>query len=131
VPRPPDKKSKWLRIQVMPRNEEEAELARGFREVCIRDSLQMTDEVFKWLRTWLQAHNWPPGNPQQPLTKFSVKEPKPLPPNWCETHREWLCPDHIRLHALKWGCRVVHRSGMPEAVHCAGDQGFCREKVLK
>jgi len=70
MPRPPSPESKTNRLVLAPKPGEEAKV-NAFKEICSRDGYRISDELLKLVERWLREHNWPPGNPQLPLTKFS------------------------------------------------------------
>ena len=70
MPRPPLSTSKTTRLVLIPKPGEEAKI-NAFKEICARDGYQVRDELSKLIDGWLIKHNYPPGNPQLPLTKFT------------------------------------------------------------
>ena len=61
---------------------------RGFKEVCLRDGLEMNRELDRLLSQWLTMHHWPPGNPQ---TQIDKKWPSGSAPN----EKKPLVPDYV------------------------------------
>jgi len=70
VPRPPLSTGKTTRLVLVPRPGEEAKI-KAFKEICARDGYRVSEELSKLIDGWLIKHNYPPGNPQLPLTKFA------------------------------------------------------------
>jgi len=70
VPRPPLSTGKTTRLVLVPRPGEEAKI-KAFKEICARDGYRVSDELSKLIDEWLIKHNYPPGNPQLPLTRFT------------------------------------------------------------
>ena len=71
MPRPPLSTSKTTRLVLIPKPGEEAKI-NAFKEICARDGYRVSDELSKLIDGWLIKHNYPPGNPQLPLTKFTL-----------------------------------------------------------
>ena len=70
MPRPPLSTGKTTRLVLIPKPGEETKI-KAFKEICARDGYQVSDELSKLIDGWLIKHNYPPGNPQLPLTKFT------------------------------------------------------------
>ena len=70
MPRPPLSTGKTTRLVLVPRPGEEAKI-KAFKEICARDGYRVSDELSKLIDEWLIKHNYPPGNPQLPLTRFT------------------------------------------------------------
>ena len=70
MPRPPLSTSKTTRLVLVPKPGEEAKI-KAFKEICARDGYRVSDELSKLIDEWLIKHNYPPGNPQLPLTRFT------------------------------------------------------------
>jgi len=78
VPRPPLSTSKTTRLVLVPKPGEEAKI-KAFKEICARDGYRVSDELSKLIDEWLIKHNYPPGNPQLPLTKFTFDSGVQIP----------------------------------------------------
>ena len=49
---------------------------RAFRELCTRNGLSMSEELFnRGIESFLKDHNWPPGNSQTLLFQNQSKNP--------------------------------------------------------
>jgi len=85
--RPPDPKSKNPRLIHDAQDTGQEMHVRGFKEVCLRDGLEMNRELDLLITGWLHLHNWPPGNPQAQIDKkwdsgVHPDEKKPLVPEY-------------------------------------------------
>jgi len=65
--RKPDPRSKVARVVLDAKLGQEPQI-RAFKEICYRDGLDASDELFQLIHGWLKGHNWPPGNPQTQIT---------------------------------------------------------------
>ena len=64
MPKLANPQSETLHIQLKAKPEWEVHL-RAFREICSRNGLSMSEELYnRGVLAFLQAHNWPPGNSQ-------------------------------------------------------------------
>ena len=70
--RPPNPETRTLQLNFKPKPGWEPSF-KAFKEVCARDSLEMSEEFFHFLTDWLKHHNWPPGNPQRSITEYQDK----------------------------------------------------------
>ncbi len=104
--RPPNHNAKTARITFIPKPSQE-EKARAFKEICARDGLTASEELYVKIEEWLVEHNYPPGNPQTLL--FRPPAARSQPPNWCETCKGYICPKHIEECKAK-GHRLLFKS---------------------
>lgn len=72
MPKPPNPESKGTKVTLSSKPEWVAEI-RAFKEICARNGLSMSLELYKrGVRSFLRDHNWPPGNSQTSLSVFGV-----------------------------------------------------------
>jgi hypothetical protein len=86
MPRPIDPKGKTARLVLAPRSDQETKV-RAFREICIRNKISISDELFKRVDEFLKEHHWPPGNSQVLMKEFlptPVGLVKPLQCHFCK-----------------------------------------------
>jgi hypothetical protein len=86
MPRYPDPKSKGEHIHIVCKPGRETDF-RGFKQVCLKDGLDMSDEFYGLMQHWLKKHNWPPGNPQRQIEQFKAPVvPVPAKPPMCPAY---------------------------------------------
>lgn len=78
--RPPNPDSKTAHLLHTPQDTGQEMRVRGFKEVCVRDGLEMNRELDFLLSGWLELHHWPPGNPQARIDKNWPSEAQPETP---------------------------------------------------
>jgi hypothetical protein len=67
-----DPGAKTLQLICRPKPGQEDKF-RAFKEICVRNNLQVTDQLFIFgVEAFLRKHHWPPGNSQTLLAKFQA-----------------------------------------------------------
>ena len=64
------------------KTEADKTLVKNVKQLALQDNIDQRDLVAEGLKLMLRAHNFPPGNPQLPLSKFTEKlevDKKPVP----------------------------------------------------
>jgi len=67
----PEAKTAQVCVKAKPGQEE---FIRAFKELCLRNRLEMQGELMELIKSWLKTHNWPPGNSQTALKSFGFKK---------------------------------------------------------
>lgn len=70
MPRLAKPDAKTLRLTLIPKPHQEIKI-RAFKELVARNELEISEVLFEKVEEFLKEHNWPPGNSQLPLTKFT------------------------------------------------------------
>ena len=89
------------------KDETDNELIKFFKEVCLRDGLEMRRELLDLLRhSWATKHNWPKGNPQQQVTEyFESHEESTAVCEVCKEPAVYKCTTIFPINTVKDLCQ--------------------------
>ena len=108
-----DPKAKTLRVTLVPKPGMEPTL-RNFKELCRRDNLDMSQELFGMIQNWLKNHNYPPGNPQTLILPFA-RGARPVVEKRVSMPRcEWY---KVSTEGKPW-CQIDWPLGKPRPEEC-------------
>ena len=80
----------------------------AFKEICARNQLSMSQEVYeRAIKTFLRDHHWPPGNSQTLLEVFEEKNtiPKMAVCEVCGESAVYRCTTIFSINSVKMLCR--------------------------
>lgn len=76
MPTTPKPDAKTKRLVLIPKPGQEIKIT-AFKEICARNSIQISDVLFEKVEEFLKKHNWPPGNSQTLLQVFPQEAAAP------------------------------------------------------
>ncbi len=104
MPRYPQKKSDTLGI--IAKSEDEKELLRFFKSVCIRDGYEIREEFFKLVREqWAPRHNFPLGNPQHQIIEYKEVLARKFVCEVCGERASFKADTVFPINPTKFLCR--------------------------
>lgn len=115
MPRRPNPKSKTPRIVIEAKTEDELNKLRGLREVFSREEPgEMRRELWQAIDHVLAKHNWPPGNPQIQMTKFTQPRlvEKTCEHPSCQNVAQWIDFPKPPGKPKVYSCETHHTHGL-------------------
>lgn len=101
----PNKKNNSLIVHG--KDEADNEIIKFFKEVCLRDGLEMRKELINLIRErWAPKHNYPLGNPQHQIIEYKEVHEAIVPVcDLCGSVAVYRCETVFPINSTKSLCR--------------------------